>query len=47
VLGHRVSSRPVTADIQAVGNDLPHHLGIADGRQGDEEHAVREELDQR
>ena len=40
VLGHRAGGGPVTGDIQAVGDGLPHHLGIADGRQRDEVDAV-------
>ncbi len=40
--GHRVGAGLVADHVQAVENYLPHHPGIADGRQCDKEHPVRE-----
>ena len=45
--GHRFLRRPVPAGIQVGGDRLPHHLGIADGRQRDKEHAMLKCLAQR
>jgi hypothetical protein len=47
VPGHGGSGGPVGGHVQAVGDGLPHHPGIADGRQRDKEHPVREVLIQR
>jgi hypothetical protein len=42
IAGHHL--RAVGADAQTAGDSLPHHLGIANSRQRDEEHSVRELL---
>jgi hypothetical protein len=47
VPGHRIGGGPVAGHVQAVGDGLPHHPGIAHSRQRDEEHTVRERLIQR
>ncbi len=42
VAGHRLGGLAVAAHVQAVGQGLPHHLGVADGCQREEVHAMRE-----
>src|SRR5262249_11223204 len=37
VLNDGVGGRAVVADVQRAGHGLPHHLGVADGGQGNEE----------